>query len=64
MLGKDPLMQLWPTERADQEVLWWEEGWGWGGFLGRGLFSCLGPIVPFKEAGAIFVGSRGRLMRC
>lgn len=42
-LGKDPLMQLWPGERPDQEVLRLEEG---GGCLGGGLFSGGGPIVP------------------
>lgn len=39
-------MQLWPAERADQEVLWLEEG---GGSVGGGLFSSGGPIVSSKR---------------
>lgn len=35
-------MQLWPGERADQEVLWLEEG---RGSLGGGLFRGGGSIV-------------------
>lgn len=54
-------MQLWPRERADQEVLRLEKG---GGSLGGGLFSGGGPIVSLKEAGTVFVRSCRRLMRC
>lgn len=47
-LGKDPLIQLWPAERADQEVLWSEEGGG-GGSVGGGAVSQRRPYCVLKK---------------
>lgn len=42
-LGKEPLMQLWPRERPDQDVLWLEKGGGShsGGCLAVTILLCL-----------------------
>lgn len=53
-------MQLWPTERADQEVLWLEEGWGGAGaLLAGGCLAAAALLCLLKSQGPYLFEAAG-----